>query len=59
MCLLHDIVLHANATHSIAHCHQDIPSAAALVFPLIFFFSNVVVGVPWRAELCMLPQSSL
>ena len=27
--------------HSFAHCHQDIPSAAALVFPLIIFSSNV------------------
>ena len=25
--------------HSFAHCHQDIPSAAALIFPLIIFFS--------------------
>ena len=23
----------------VAYCHQDIPSAAALIFPLIFFFS--------------------
>ena len=22
----------------VAYCHQDIPSAAALIFPLIFFF---------------------